>query len=715
MIDTSMPYIVGDWRVEARRHILIDSTGETLRLPPKTIDVLCLLASRQGEVISRSEILDQIWQSGNGGDDSLNNAISSLRTAFGDDRKNPRYIETIPKRGYRLAAQVTNIEDNQAGVDDATSRPIWTRPAIQAWGGGAIFSFGALIFFLTADWDTRPERDSDTVNDVRVVTSLPGVERDAQISPDKNRMIFSHDGDIYLSSLASNDAQQLTRTPARDIAPAWLPGGIEIAFMRRDGNRCELLVRNMTDATLRSLGACALATFPALAAHPTEPWLAYSELAPQTGFLDLVWVDTVSGAHSQQTITAPDAASASYFYFRFSPDGEKIAFVRSQIKRDQVLYADIETPADDLTTANAASFPKIGPPAATPLMAERINGIDWLGNNGLIASIAEQYRATLQQYDLFADVISTLPVPSDNPIFPMASRDGAMIIWSDAYFDMDIWSAAKTSAGAFEERKIVNSTKLDAFPAISPDGMKLAFLSSRSGSLEVWLADADGGNQRQLTFFSSEVTSPVWAPDSGSLIFSALVDDQFDIWTIAHDEADPRRITSSKEDEIVTGWGTNASSVLFFTDAGGTYSVNEVTVNDPSKTRRLLEGATYAKTGCNKTQLFFFRSIENGLWRHDLTGNEEVQVVSELDAVEPDAWAVGKKGVYYLTPAPDGIANLMIAPCAGGAAQKLADIGGMAPFHHLSLSLVEDEDGEHLYFAKTDQLEADIMISSLAN
>lgn len=715
MIDASKPFLVGDWRVEARRHVLIDQAGKATRLPPKTIDVLCLLASRQGEVIARSEILDEIWQSGNGGDDSLNNAISSLRTTFGDDRKNPFYIETIPKRGYRLAASVKNIEDKQAGVDATTSRPVWTRPAIQAWGGGAIISFVALTFFLTADRVTRPTPDSDTLSNVRVVTSLPGVERDAQLSPDKSRMIFSHDGDIYLSSLANNDAEQLTKSPEQDVAPAWLPGSNEIAFMRRDEGRCELLVKNLTDAKLRSLGACAALSFPALAAHPSGPWLAFSEQTPQTSALNLVWVNTISGSHSRQTISGPDAASANYFYFRFSPDGSKLSFVRNQIKRDEVFYSDIETPAEDRVSADAALFPKIGRPVATSLSAERINGIDWRGNDSLIASIAEQYRATLMQYDLASKAVHTLAVPSDNPIFPMVSRDGAMIAWSDAYFDMDIWTAELSEAGDLAERELINSTKLDAFPAISPDGAAIAFLSSRTGYLEVWIADQDGDNQRQRTFFSSEVTTPIWAPDSTTLVFSALTDGQFDIWTLAREAGEPQRITNSKEDEIASGWKPDAASILYFTAAGDAYSVSEVMLDNPVQTKLLLEGAIYAKSGCSDTQIFFFKSAESGLWRHDTANNETLQFISTLVALEPEAWALGDKGVYFMTPAPGGTANLMLASCNGGTPQKIGDIGGMAPFHHLSLSLIDDEDGEHLYFAKTDRLEADVMISTFAD
>ncbi len=109
MTDNPNAFLVGDWRVEADRNLLISPDGKMIRLPPKTMDVLCALVRRQGQVVAREDILNDVWRLGGAGDDSLNNAISSLRTAFGDNRKKPLYIETIPKRGYRLAAQVQSV------------------------------------------------------------------------------------------------------------------------------------------------------------------------------------------------------------------------------------------------------------------------------------------------------------------------------------------------------------------------------------------------------------------------------------------------------------------------------------------------------------------------------------------------------------------------------------------------------------------------------
>ncbi len=96
---------VGEWRVDARGNALARG-GEVVRLEPKAIEVLTFLARRAGEVVGREELLAAVWPGVIVGDDALTQAIIKLRKALGDEAQSPRYIETIPKRGYRLIAQV---------------------------------------------------------------------------------------------------------------------------------------------------------------------------------------------------------------------------------------------------------------------------------------------------------------------------------------------------------------------------------------------------------------------------------------------------------------------------------------------------------------------------------------------------------------------------------------------------------------------------------
>jgi adenylate cyclase len=96
---------VGQWHVDPAGNQL-SRNGESTRLEPKAIEVLVYLARRAGQVVGREELLSAVWPGVIVGDDALTQAIIKLRKALGDDARQPTYIETISKRGYRLLAPV---------------------------------------------------------------------------------------------------------------------------------------------------------------------------------------------------------------------------------------------------------------------------------------------------------------------------------------------------------------------------------------------------------------------------------------------------------------------------------------------------------------------------------------------------------------------------------------------------------------------------------
>src|SRR5687767_7700598 len=100
---------IGEWRVEPSVNE-IGRDGEAVRIEPKVMEVLAFLADRAGQVVSREELLSAVWPGAVVGDDTLSQAVIKLRKALRDPAKSPQYIETIPKRGYRLVAPAARIE-----------------------------------------------------------------------------------------------------------------------------------------------------------------------------------------------------------------------------------------------------------------------------------------------------------------------------------------------------------------------------------------------------------------------------------------------------------------------------------------------------------------------------------------------------------------------------------------------------------------------------
>lgn len=103
--DRLIGFRLGRWTVHPLRNILVDPDRE-VHIEPRVMQVLEMLADNQGEVVEREELLETLWNGCAVSDEPLTRSIASLRHALGDNPKNPRYIQTIPKRGYRLVRPI---------------------------------------------------------------------------------------------------------------------------------------------------------------------------------------------------------------------------------------------------------------------------------------------------------------------------------------------------------------------------------------------------------------------------------------------------------------------------------------------------------------------------------------------------------------------------------------------------------------------------------
>jgi DNA-binding winged helix-turn-helix (wHTH) protein/Flp pilus assembly protein TadD len=112
------PFDLGGWHVDPARGALIRDGAET-RLEPRLMELLLLFAGSPGRVVSKDEIIASVWNGRAIGDDTLAAAISRLRTALGE-RKDHRFIETLPKRGYRLVIEPEGLPAGALAATEAT-------------------------------------------------------------------------------------------------------------------------------------------------------------------------------------------------------------------------------------------------------------------------------------------------------------------------------------------------------------------------------------------------------------------------------------------------------------------------------------------------------------------------------------------------------------------------------------------------------------------
>jgi TolB-like protein/DNA-binding winged helix-turn-helix (wHTH) protein len=120
---TLVPLRIGDWRLDPQTGQLTrDSQVE--RLEARTLRLLLYLANRPGETVSVEELLDNVWSGVVVTQDSVYQSVTALRRLLGDDARNPRYVVTVPRLGYRLVASVSPWTDEPAAqIAAAVQRP----------------------------------------------------------------------------------------------------------------------------------------------------------------------------------------------------------------------------------------------------------------------------------------------------------------------------------------------------------------------------------------------------------------------------------------------------------------------------------------------------------------------------------------------------------------------------------------------------------------
>jgi DNA-binding winged helix-turn-helix (wHTH) protein len=125
---------ISDWRVEPQLNTLT-GPDKTAHLEPKVMQVLLCLAEQAGQVIPKERLIQRVWPDTFVSDDVLTRSISELRRAFGDDPKEPRFIQTIPRGGYRLIARVFSTDAEQGIAAPGQTAQSEMKPLPEALGG----------------------------------------------------------------------------------------------------------------------------------------------------------------------------------------------------------------------------------------------------------------------------------------------------------------------------------------------------------------------------------------------------------------------------------------------------------------------------------------------------------------------------------------------------------------------------------------------------
>ena len=151
------PFRVGDWYVEPASGQMT-AGDRVVRLEPRVMEMLVYLAGRPGQVVSREELEQVLWQGRVISYDALTSTVQKLRRAFADDVRHPRFIETLSKRGYRLVAPVGTPADvdTASPLADRHTPSKWNRHAWPWIIAGTVLALAVTTLTLERLQQTQP-------------------------------------------------------------------------------------------------------------------------------------------------------------------------------------------------------------------------------------------------------------------------------------------------------------------------------------------------------------------------------------------------------------------------------------------------------------------------------------------------------------------------------------------------------------------------------
>lgn len=706
---------VDDWLVRPSLN-RVERQGEVYQLEPRIMRVLVCLAEQPGRVVARSHVVDTVWPDVLLEGDPLNRAISDLRKLFQDDARNPAYIETIRKVGYRLVAPVSPAHLSSDGVAEPLPAEIVVRPVVVKpnaipvrgtagtsiwvwWALGSISVVVALLLFNQLELPEAPP----TWRSIPF-SSMPGIEFDPAFSPDGSRVAFARRDpetqtvDLYVRLLEGQQAQQLTDSPGIETSPAWSPDGQYLAFIQRDGVTCGIYRVSALGGPARRMTECVGALH--LEWDALGESMLYADQAESEGSYQIYQHTLASG--STKHLSSSETAIWGDGYPSRSPDGKALAFIRTHVAGLAHLMIQRE---------GEKSVEKHLP------LEQRIRGLAWLASNQVLVSSDMDGRFGLHAYNVVDGTTSWVLSGSDGVHNPVYHTPTGYLIYEEWRWEKNIWRLALDGGeqGYAAPVNISPSTRWDHSPQLSPDGTRLAFISNRSGSYEVWIVNVQTGHAEAWTAFDGPYLNvPRWSPDGQHIVVDARFGGATTVYLIPMREGVPAPIAGFESAlHIAPSWSVDGKTLYIGSDKGGRWNIWAYDLASEALEQITTTGGYAAQEAPGGT-LFYTKPFEAGIWTQSAEGHKR-RVMADLQAADWANWQVTEEGIYYVQR--DGTAFTNLSSAKADAALAFYDFSSETttvlhrpdkPVSRFALSLTPDASA--LLYVQVEQVESDLMI-----
>jgi Tol biopolymer transport system component/DNA-binding winged helix-turn-helix (wHTH) protein len=685
----------GPYEVDPHTHELWKH-GTRVRLVGQPFEILMVLISRPGQLVTREELRSELWPGDTFVDfnHGLNAAVNKLRDALCDSADDPKFIETLPRRGYRFVAAVEKVAAEKvveavavlpidppvavaapAALDSAPtpfvqeelpvisidSAPIHQPKKRASWRGIVIASLilmvglwvlaniGILDMMRSRHGQAEKlEAERSGVRPPALLTSLSDATSDPSFSPDGNRVAFRRNGfvpgtsGIWVKQIGGDQLKQITSN-AGDCCPVWSPDGRLVAFSRFSDTERTIYTIPANGGALQRLISTRVGS-----KHGELDWLPdgtsvafVSEASRGTSAIFLLSLED----RKAQQVTMPTDQESDWGP-SFSPDGTQIAFVRTVI--GQRLSSIMLMPSSGGEVRRLATDPQQvdGPPA-------------WTSDGSAIVFAARDSDVNSLWRVPVSRGIPTQIVQAGSPAWrPVISRRGYRLAYlrmstSRSIEQMDLTSGAQDARGL-----ITSVGGQNAGPQVSPDGKRIVYMSDRAGGMDIWVSERNGANPIQLTAVGT-AGSPRWSPDGKTIAFDVGLGADWQqpraIFAVNADGGMPRPLVQDAFNNPTPSWSRDGAWIYFPSDRSGSWQVWKIPSTGGTPVPVTTQGG-FAAWEAPDHYIYYSKHRDPGpdLWRIPVGGGPEAPVFPGIRPVDWAAWAVADKGIFFVAGEQQG-------------------------------------------------------------
>jgi eukaryotic-like serine/threonine-protein kinase len=535
--------------------------GVKLKLTGQPFQVLAILLEHPGAVVTREELQQRLWpDTFVDVDHNLNTAINKIREVLSDSSESPRFVETLPRRGYRFVAPVesahTTLAPGGSTVRQETaSFPVRTHRPWLAWSAAAVFlvAFAALSLIHFRE---RPLVSAPVQFQISPPGSLPQGDAFA-VSPDGRHLAFAATGSDGVARLWIRDLESLEVRILSDSYPAsvkhhlvvppffWSPDSRFIGFQAGD-KLAKIEISGGPPQTV-----CGVQGTVVGGSWNRDGVIVFADITR-----GLMQVSAAGGVASPLTTIDQSRKEVGHVLPSFLPDGRHFLYLRASRSPENsgVYVGSLNTKPEEQDSRRLLST--TSGPVYVPSSDLGSGQVLFLRRGTLMAQPFDAQRLELsgEAVPIVAQVGSFI----DFGLFS-ASSNGVLVYRSAAGQNYQLtWIDRQGRLlGTVAEPGGYNSM------ALSPDGSRVAVSRTNSENTpnwDVWLVDLRRNTSTRLTFDQVRATFPVWSADGTSVIFGSIHEGETNLYLkLATGAGDQRLLLKSTEGYGYEKYATSCS------------------------------------------------------------------------------------------------------------------------------------------------------------